>query len=97
MFHVHVVIEAYTAAMYSMARLNKTGARLMNKYGTIIMFEYVCIYYAMVIILKVLMEALMSLGLEYLAMSRILSSARKRLSPSIYIHFPVSVIGTRGE
>ena len=28
-----VVREAYTAAMYSMARLNRTGAKLMIKYG----------------------------------------------------------------
>ena len=28
-----LVVSAYTAAMYSMARLNKTGAQLMHKYG----------------------------------------------------------------
>ena len=27
------VIEAYEAGMYSMARLNRTGAQLMHKYG----------------------------------------------------------------
>ena len=29
----HSVTEAYEAATYSMARLNRTGARLMRKYG----------------------------------------------------------------
>lgn len=32
--HFCVVVEAYTAAMLSMARLNRTGAKMMHKYGT---------------------------------------------------------------
>ena len=34
--YLFIVITAYTAAMYSMARLNKTGAHLMHKYGNIV-------------------------------------------------------------
>ena len=32
-YHLILVKSAYLAAMYSMARLNKTGAELMHKYG----------------------------------------------------------------
>ena len=41
-FIFFVVIEAYHAATRSMARLNRTAALLMQKYG-----EYVCVFSAM--------------------------------------------------
>lgn len=33
-------MEAYEAAMYSMAHLNRSGAKLMHKYGTCMSFKF---------------------------------------------------------
>ena len=39
-----LVVEAYEAATSSMARLNRTGAQLMHKYGRLswYMHKYIC-------------------------------------------------------
>ena len=37
---ISAVVEAYDASMYSMARLNRTGAKLMAKYGTYVRVQW---------------------------------------------------------
>ena len=43
-FLMSLVEEAYTAAMYSMARLNKTGARLMHTHGVVTLLHIYSLY-----------------------------------------------------
>lgn len=38
------MIQAYNTAMYSMARLNQNAARLMHKYGKVLLFIYLLMY-----------------------------------------------------
>ena len=42
-----LVVSAYTAAMYSMARLNKTGAQLMHKYGKKYITDIYCVIHSL--------------------------------------------------
>ena len=58
-----LVEEAYTAAMFSMARLNKTAAKLMHTHGLLL---HAINYILNVILhLQVLMELLTSQALGY--------------------------------